>query len=81
MRTTLDIDDRTLQALKDLQKIEAKPLGRLASDLIAEALHGRSRATTRGQPPFVWHAKSMQPQLDLSDKSAVLDALDKPTKP
>ncbi len=80
MRTTLDIDDSTLQALKDLQKTEAKPLGRLASDLIAEALHGRSRTKPKRTTPFMWHAKSMQPRVDLSDKAAVLDALDKPEK-
>jgi hypothetical protein len=81
MRTTLDIDNTTLQALKDLQKIESKPLGRLASDLIAEALHGRSRAAPKKRLPFVWHTKSMQARVDLSDKAAVLDALDKPAKP
>lgn len=81
MRTTLDIDDTTLQALKNLQKVETKPLGRLASDLIAEALHRRVRATPKKLPPFVWHSKVMQPRVELSDKAAVFDALDKPQKP
>ncbi|MFZ9958677.1 MAG: hypothetical protein ACO3E7_08650 [Burkholderiaceae bacterium] len=80
MRTTFDIDDATLQALKNLQKVEAKPLGRLASDLIAEALHGRVRATPKKLPPFAWHSKAMQPRVDLSDKAAVFDVLDKPQK-
>jgi len=80
MRTTLDIDDTTLQALKDLQKLETKPLGRLASDLISEALHRRHRSAPKRLPPFAWHSKAMQPRVDLSDKAAVLDALDKPQK-
>ena len=38
MRTTLNIDDTVLRALKRLQKKEKKPLGQLVSELLALAL-------------------------------------------
>jgi predicted nucleic acid-binding protein len=48
-RTTVDIDAPVLRDLKRLQKQEGKSLGRLVSDLLAQALHhsktGRAVAT------------------------------------
>jgi negative regulator of replication initiation len=38
MRTTLDIDDPVLKALKELARREGKTAGELASDLIRRAL-------------------------------------------
>ena len=38
MRTTVDIDDPVLKDLKKLQKREGKSLGRLISDLLAQAI-------------------------------------------
>ncbi|KAB2867691.1 MAG: antitoxin, partial [Burkholderiaceae bacterium] len=38
MRTTIDIDDPILKDLKRLQRREGKSLGRLVSDLLAQAL-------------------------------------------
>lgn len=38
MRTTIDIDDPVLKDLKRLQKRQGKSLGRLVSDLLAQAL-------------------------------------------
>ena len=46
MRTTIDIDDPILKDLKRLQKREGKSLGRLVSDLLAQAL-----ANSRKAPP------------------------------
>lgn len=43
MRTTLDIDDDVLVAVKELAKRERKTAGKYASGLIREALHARSR--------------------------------------
>ncbi|MEZ5727162.1 MAG: hypothetical protein R3E48_03590 [Burkholderiaceae bacterium] len=37
MRTTIDIDDPILKDLKRLQRREGKSLGRLVSDLLAQA--------------------------------------------
>jgi hypothetical protein len=75
MRTTIDIDDPILKDLKRLQRREGKPLGRLVSDLLAQAL----ATARRGAPPppaFRWTAKPMRARVDLADMNAVLDALD-----
>jgi hypothetical protein len=44
MRTTINIDDPILKGLKRLQNREGKPLGRLVSDLLAQALATRGRS-------------------------------------
>jgi hypothetical protein len=75
MRTTIDIDDPILKDLKRLQRREGKSLGRLISDLLAQALATeRRRAPPR--PPFRWTARPMRARVDLADKHAVLDAMD-----
>jgi hypothetical protein len=76
MRTTIDIDDPVLQDLKRLQQREGKSLGRLVSDLLAQALAEPPPASAR-RPAFAWVSKSMQARVDLADRDAVLDAMDK----
>ena len=62
-------------ARKRLQKQEGKSLGRLVSDLLAEALTRHKAA--RGQPvPFRWVSRSMRARVELSDKEALYSALD-----
>jgi hypothetical protein len=78
MRTTIDIDDPILKELKRLQRRERKSLGRLVSDLLAESL-ARSRSRIRGEFPFQWIAKPMGARIDIADKHAVLDAMDRQT--
>jgi hypothetical protein len=74
-RTTVDIDQPILRDLKRLQKQEGKSLGRLVSDLLAEALTRHKAA--RGQPvPFRWVSRPMRARVDLSDKEALYAALD-----
>ena len=75
MRTTIDIDDPILKELKRLQRRERKSLGRLVSDLLAQAL-ANSRGRRSGASPFEWIAKPMGARVDLADKHAVLDAMD-----
>jgi hypothetical protein len=75
MRTTIDIDDPILKEVKRLQLREKKPLGRLVSDLLAQALAGR-REKVAPAPSFEWIAKPMGAKVDLADKHAVLDAMD-----
>jgi hypothetical protein len=75
MRTTIDIDDPILKDLKRLQRREGKSLGRLVSDLLAQAL-ATGRSAPPPPPPFQWIAKPMKARLDLADKHALLDALD-----
>ena len=75
MRTTVDIDDPILRELKRLQEQEGKSLGRLVSDLLAFALG--QRKTLKAPADFRWISKPMRARVDLTDRDAVLDALDR----
>ena len=74
-RTTINIDGPLLRDLKRLQKAEQKPLGRIISDLLAEALGRRSSGTAK-PVPFKWTARPLIARVDLSDKEAVRRALE-----
>ena len=75
MRTTIDIDDPILQELKLLQQQQGKSLGRLASDLLAQALAQSGKRSAR-KPAFHWVCAPMNSRVDLADKHALLDAMD-----
>jgi hypothetical protein len=75
MRTTVDLDGPILRELKRLQKVEGKSLGRLVSDLLAQAMAAR-RVRRTGAPAFHWISRAMKPRLDLADKEALHEALD-----
>ncbi len=75
-RTTIDIDTPILRDLKRLQKREKKSLGRLVSDLLAEAL-ARYRSSSREEREFRWSSQPMNALIDIADKEAVYAALDK----
>jgi hypothetical protein len=75
MRTTIDIDDPILKEIKRLQRREGKSLGRLVSDLLAQAL-AAGRKTPRSEPEFRWITKPMGARVDPGDKHALLDAMD-----
>ena len=51
MRTTLNVDDPILREVKKLAEKKGLPLGRVVSDLLADALHdagpARSHSPTR----------------------------------
>jgi hypothetical protein len=74
MRTTIDIDDPILKELKRLQRRERTSLGRLVSDLLAQSL--ASRGERQQAREFAWIAKRMGARVDLTDKHAILDAMD-----
>jgi hypothetical protein len=74
MRTTINIDDPILNDLKKLQKKERKSLGRLVSDLLAEALHQRVSIRAKGSPPSHWISKPMYVRIDIADKDALYAA-------
>ena len=76
MRTTIDIDAPILKDLKRLQERDGRSLGRLVSDLLAQALSASQAAGPSAAPPFRWHSKVMGAKLDLSDKHALRDAMD-----
>lgn len=75
MRTTIDIDDPILKEIKRLQRRERKSLGRLVSDLLAQSL-AISRQAGHDAPEFAWTSRKMSARIDLTDKHALLDAMD-----
>lgn len=74
-RTTLDIDAPILRDLKRRQKRERKSLGRLVSDLLAQALGPGGAAPPPAQ--FNWVSQRMDARIDLADKEALRAALDR----
>src|SRR5688572_17814370 len=76
MRTTIDIDDPILEELKRLQRREGKSLGRLVSDLLAQALAAQQRSSRPAAPVFKWIARPMHARVDLDDEHALLDLID-----
>ena len=74
-RTTVNLDAPVLRDLKRLQKRERKPLGRLISELLVQALRSH-RSAEPADLPFVWKARPMRARVDLTDKEAVQAALD-----
>ena len=75
MRTTIDIDDAILKEVKRLQAKQGKSLGRMVSDLLAQSLAQADKPPARA-PGFRWTARPMKARMDLSDKHALLDAMD-----
>ena len=76
MRTTIDIDDPILQELKQLQSQNGKSLGRLISDLLAVSLSQIKEDPPRYVAPLDWVTADMSANIDLSDRDALLDAMD-----
>lgn len=76
MRTTVDLDGPILRELKRLQKSEGKSLGRLVSDLLAQAL-GAHKANGPRPAPLRWVVRPMGARVDLADKEAVHALLDR----
>jgi hypothetical protein len=76
MRITIDIDDPILRDLKRLQRREGNSLGRLVSDLLARALAEQGDGP-RTAPPFRWISEPLGARVDLADRDAVLDAMDR----
>ena len=74
-RTTINIDTPILKDLKRLQKREGKSLGRLVSDLLAEAL-GWYRSGSLEDRELQWRSQRMNALIDIADKEAVYAALD-----
>jgi mRNA-degrading endonuclease RelE of RelBE toxin-antitoxin system len=75
MRTTVDIDDPILKDLKKIQQKESKSLGRLISDLLAQAL-GERKAAKRSPRQSRWISKAMGARIDLADREALYAAME-----
>ena len=75
MRTTIDIDDPILKEVKKLGKTEGKSLGRMVSDLLANALQRRKTPGRQPEQPR-WISRDMSARINLDDKEALYAALD-----
>lgn len=73
MRTTIDLDDDILRALKRRQREEGKTLGQLVSELLARALAAEPRQSV----DIRWATADLRPRIDLDDKDAVWAVLDR----
>jgi hypothetical protein len=73
-RITIEIDDTILAELRALQRREARPLGAVASQLLAEALG--ERAARRPAGPTAWISRPMSARIDLDDKVTLAQLLD-----
>ncbi len=76
MRTTVDIDDPILKEVKKLGKAEGKSLGRMISDLLAQALKRRRMPTPHAEQPR-WISRDMRARINLDDKDTLYSALDR----
>lgn len=75
MRTTVDIDTPILKDLKRLQEREGKSLGRLMSELLAEAI-GRRKTPAEKPQPLQWNTTPGKPLVDFADKEALYETVD-----
>src|SRR5438874_2724178 len=74
-RTTVDIDTPLLRELKVLRDREGKSLGRLVSDLLAEALAARKKARARKPFKLKWHTGASNPRIDIHDPRVLKEFL------
>jgi hypothetical protein len=73
-RTTVDIEGPILHQLKALGRREGRPLGKLISELVAEALAHRRARQESAAPRLEWISKPMRAPIDWADEDA-LDVL------
>jgi len=74
-RTTIDIDDPILKEVKAIQKREGRSMGKIVSQLLAEALVKQKLSTK--SPGLKWISRPMRSLMDLSDKDEVYRILDR----
>jgi hypothetical protein len=80
MRTTVDIEDAILKDLKKIQQQEGNSLGRLISNLLAQALGERKSAGGSAKPKR-WIAKPMGARINLADREALYTAIEQKPPP
>ena len=66
MRTTIDIDDPILKKIKAIQARDGRSLGRLVSDLLAQAL--ASEVKEAAPQYFAWTASAGALRVDLANR-------------
>jgi hypothetical protein len=68
------IEPTIFRQLEQIQREEGKPLDRIVSDLLTEALSRRQDTPQASE--LDWISKPMRPRFDLSDKERLYGALD-----
>jgi len=74
-RTTIDIDAPILEEIRRIHRDESKSMGRVVSDLLAEALANK-REKEESPSPFSWQSRPLGARIDLEDKDALYRALE-----
>jgi len=72
-RTTIDLDDGVLRELRRRREREGRPIGVIASELLARALADSPPPMTS----FRWGTRRMGASVDLDDKDAIWAVLDR----
>ena len=80
MRTTVNTDDPVLKDLKKIQQKEDQSLGRLISDLLAQAV-GERRSAKAPTRPARWISRAMGARVDLADHEALYAAMEREPQP
>lgn len=75
-RTTLDLHPNVLRELKRRKRASGRPIGQIASELLAAALQEGGANKTRVRPSKQWRTASMGARVDIDDKEALHRALD-----
>ncbi len=74
-RITLDIEAPLLKEIRALQRKEGRSMGRIVSDLLAEALARRKAGHTASR--LRWFSRPMDALVDISDRVALHAILDR----
>ena len=75
-RTTVDIDTPILKELKAMREREGRSLGRLVSELLAEALAARKKGGPKRRPVRLkWNSGALGPLIDIGDPRAIKEFL------
>ncbi len=77
-RTTIDIDDPILKEIKAIQKREGRSMGKIVTQLLAEALV--KQKTSAKTPSLKWISRPMRSHVDLTDKEEIYRILDRDPK-
>lgn len=73
-RTTVDIDDPILKEVKAIRDRRGASLGRVISDLLAQALRGSGNDSSK--EAFSWISRSMGARVEVADREALYRLLD-----
>jgi hypothetical protein len=74
-RTTLDIDGSILREIRALHQKEGRTMGKIVSELLAEALAQRKRPGE--EVSLTWVSRPMRAMVDLADKEALYAVMDR----